>query len=73
MVAPLFAASMADLTRERIRALVAGPDQVESQTLEFKREYRCGRNAARFRLRSAFSRAAARFGDVLGTVVDVNV
>lgn len=39
MVTPLFAASMADLTIERIRALVARPDQVESQTLEFKREY----------------------------------
>ncbi|MGA5895096.1 helix-turn-helix domain-containing protein [Streptomyces venetus] len=39
MVTPLFAASMADLTIERIRALAARPDQVESQTLEFKREY----------------------------------
>lgn len=39
MVTPLFAASMADLTIERIRALAARADQVESQTLEFKREY----------------------------------
>ncbi|MGW1259990.1 AlbA family DNA-binding domain-containing protein [Streptomyces sp. NPDC002513] len=39
MVTPLFAASMADLTIERIRALAARPDQLESQTLEFKREY----------------------------------
>ncbi|MFF5393074.1 helix-turn-helix domain-containing protein [Streptomyces sp. NPDC013012] len=35
----LFAASAADLTIERIRALAARPDQVESLTLEFKREY----------------------------------
>lgn len=39
MVTPLFAASMADLTIERIRALAARPDQIESQTLEFKRDY----------------------------------
>lgn len=38
MVAPLFAASKADLTIERIRALAARADQLESQTLEFKRE-----------------------------------
>ncbi len=35
----LFAAAAADLTIERIRALAARPDQVESLTLEFKREY----------------------------------
>ncbi|MGW7359975.1 AlbA family DNA-binding domain-containing protein [Streptomyces sp. NPDC054802] len=35
----LFAAPAADLTIERIRALAARPDQVESLTLEFKREY----------------------------------
>ncbi|MFJ3861649.1 helix-turn-helix domain-containing protein [Streptomyces sp. NPDC090085] len=35
----LFAASAADLTIERVRALAARPDQVESLTLEFKREY----------------------------------
>ncbi|MFF1405119.1 helix-turn-helix domain-containing protein [Streptomyces sp. NPDC058294] len=35
----LFAASAADLTIERIRVLAARPDQVESLTLEFKREY----------------------------------
>ncbi|MEU4729559.1 ATP-binding protein [Streptomyces sp. NPDC023588] len=35
----LFAASAADLTIGRIRALAARPDQVESLTLEFKREY----------------------------------
>ncbi|MGW2826485.1 AlbA family DNA-binding domain-containing protein [Streptomyces sp. NPDC001443] len=35
----MFAASAADLTIERIRALAARPDQVESLTLEFKREY----------------------------------
>ncbi|MFI1607625.1 helix-turn-helix domain-containing protein [Streptomyces griseofuscus] len=38
-MADLFAASAADLTIERIRALAARPDQVESLTLEFKREY----------------------------------
>ncbi|MGW4186238.1 AlbA family DNA-binding domain-containing protein [Streptomyces albidoflavus] len=35
----LFAASAADLTIERIRALAARPDQVESLTLEYKSEY----------------------------------
>ncbi|MFF3431986.1 helix-turn-helix domain-containing protein [Streptomyces sp. NPDC002602] len=35
----MFVASAADLTIERIRALAARPDQVESLTLEFKREY----------------------------------
>jgi predicted HTH transcriptional regulator len=35
----LFAASAADLTIERIRAFAARPEQVESLTLEFKREY----------------------------------
>ncbi|WP_158712509.1 MULTISPECIES: helix-turn-helix domain-containing protein [Streptomyces] len=35
----MFAAAAADLTIERIRALAARPDQVESLTLEFKREY----------------------------------
>ncbi|MFI6530173.1 helix-turn-helix domain-containing protein [Streptomyces uncialis] len=39
MTNSLFAASAADLTIERIRALAARPDQVESLTLEFKREY----------------------------------
>ncbi|MEE4597421.1 ATP-binding protein [Streptomyces sp. DSM 41524] len=39
MTSSLFAASAADLTIERIRALAARPDQVESLTLEFKREY----------------------------------
>ena len=39
MVIPLFSASAADLTIERIRSLVASVDQVESQTLEFKAEY----------------------------------
>lgn len=39
MTTTLFAASAADLTIERIRALAARPDQVESLTLEFKREY----------------------------------
>ncbi|MEU6611571.1 ATP-binding protein [Streptomyces shenzhenensis] len=38
----LFAASAADLTIERIRALAARSDQVESLTLEFKREYSFG-------------------------------
>ncbi|MFB7552575.1 helix-turn-helix domain-containing protein [Streptomyces sp. NPDC056154] len=42
MTNSLFAASAADLTIERIRALVARPDQVESLTLEFKREYSYG-------------------------------
>ncbi|WP_326761728.1 hypothetical protein OHB35_44820 [Streptomyces phaeochromogenes] len=35
----LFAASAADLTIEHIRALAAQPDQMESLTPEFKREY----------------------------------
>ncbi|MFB6528978.1 helix-turn-helix domain-containing protein [Streptomyces sp. NPDC056399] len=35
----LFAASAVDLTIERIRALAARPDQVESLTLEYKSEY----------------------------------
>ncbi|GHB60683.1 hypothetical protein GCM10010306_062850 [Streptomyces umbrinus] len=35
----LFDASAADLTIERIRALAAQPDQMESLTPEFKREY----------------------------------
>ncbi|WP_240799551.1 ATP-binding protein [Streptomyces sp. A1277] len=35
----LFAASAADLTIDRIRALAARPDQVESLTLEYKSEY----------------------------------
>ncbi|MEW2615002.1 ATP-binding protein [Streptomyces sp. NPDC047880] len=39
MTNSLFAASAADLTIERIRALAARPDQLESLTLEFKREY----------------------------------
>ncbi|WP_369780552.1 helix-turn-helix domain-containing protein [Streptomyces sp. R33] len=39
MANSLFAASAADLTIERIRALAARPDQVESLTLEFKPEY----------------------------------
>ncbi|MFE1579322.1 AlbA family DNA-binding domain-containing protein [Streptomyces fradiae] len=38
----LFAASAADLTIERIRALASRPDQVESLTLEYKREYSRG-------------------------------
>ncbi|MFD4972414.1 helix-turn-helix domain-containing protein [Streptomyces sp. NPDC058424] len=42
MTNSLFAASAADLTIERIRALAARPDQVESLTLEFKREYSFG-------------------------------
>ncbi|MFF8790878.1 helix-turn-helix domain-containing protein [Streptomyces sp. NPDC015125] len=39
MTTSLFAAAAADLTIERIRALAARPEQVESLTLEFKREY----------------------------------
>ncbi|MFE2115763.1 ATP-binding protein [Streptomyces microflavus] len=39
MTNSLFAASAADLTIARILALAARPDQVESLTLEFKREY----------------------------------
>ncbi|MEV6408649.1 ATP-binding protein [Streptomyces bobili] len=39
MTNSLFTASAADLTIERIRAVAARPDQVESLTLEFKREY----------------------------------
>ncbi|MEU1466169.1 ATP-binding protein [Streptomyces sp. NPDC005727] len=39
MTISLFAAAAADLTIERIRALAARPEQVESLTLEFKREY----------------------------------
>ncbi|MFF7415305.1 AlbA family DNA-binding domain-containing protein [Streptomyces lydicus] len=39
MTTSLFAAAAADLTIERIRALTARPEQVESLTLEFKREY----------------------------------
>ncbi|MCC5032446.1 ATP-binding protein [Streptomyces sp. WAC 00631] len=39
MANSLFTASAADLTIERIRAFAARPDQVESLTLEFKREY----------------------------------
>jgi hypothetical protein len=39
MTTSLFAASAADLTIERIRAFAARPEQVESLTLEFKREY----------------------------------
>nr|WP_168723195.1 ATP-binding protein [Streptomyces sp. SAT1] len=39
MTTSLFAASAADLTIERIRSLAARPEQVESLTLEFKREY----------------------------------
>ncbi|MEU9759851.1 ATP-binding protein [Streptomyces sp. NPDC047987] len=42
MTNSLFAASAADLTIERIRALAARSDQVESLTLEFKREYSYG-------------------------------
>jgi hypothetical protein len=42
MTNSLFASSAADLTVERIRALAARPDQVESLTLEFKREYSFG-------------------------------
>ncbi|MGC5543656.1 helix-turn-helix domain-containing protein [Streptomyces griseus] len=38
----LFAASAADLTIERIRALAARLDQVESLTLEYKSEYSSG-------------------------------
>ncbi|MFD8621409.1 helix-turn-helix domain-containing protein [Streptomyces sp. NPDC059513] len=38
----LFAASAADLTIERIRALAARLDQVESLTLEYKSEYSTG-------------------------------
>ncbi|MFB6838917.1 helix-turn-helix domain-containing protein [Streptomyces sp. NPDC056361] len=39
MTNSLFAASAADLTIDRIRALAARPDQVESLTLEFKQQY----------------------------------
>ncbi|MGW0467623.1 AlbA family DNA-binding domain-containing protein [Streptomyces sp. NPDC003027] len=42
MTDSLFAASAADLTIERIRALAARPDQVESLTLESKRAYSFG-------------------------------
>ncbi|MFG6295258.1 AlbA family DNA-binding domain-containing protein, partial [Streptomyces rochei] len=38
----LFAASAADLTIERIRALASRLDQVESLTLEYKSEYSSG-------------------------------
>lgn len=39
MTISLFAASAADLTIQRLRTLAARPEQVESLTLEFKREY----------------------------------
>ncbi|WP_159042504.1 helix-turn-helix domain-containing protein [Streptomyces sp. IGB124] len=39
MTNSLFTAPAADLTIERIRTFAARPDQVESLTLEFKREY----------------------------------
>ncbi|MFE4577436.1 AlbA family DNA-binding domain-containing protein [Streptomyces chartreusis] len=39
MTSSLFAASAADLTIEHIRAVAARPENVESLTLEFKREY----------------------------------
>ncbi|MYU24772.1 ATP-binding protein [Streptomyces sp. SID8352] len=42
MTNSLFTASAADLTIERIRALAARPDQVESLTLEYKSEYSSG-------------------------------
>ncbi|MDN3057058.1 hypothetical protein PH213_21420 [Streptomyces sp. SRF1] len=38
MSTSLFAASAADLTIERIRTFAERPEQVESLTLEFKRE-----------------------------------
>ncbi|MFE6764545.1 hypothetical protein [Streptomyces sp. NPDC057689] len=38
----MFAASAADLTIDRIRALAALPDQVESLTLEYKSDYSPG-------------------------------